>query len=264
MNIGKVVSEEISPVNVEAISFLRGDYVDSFFLRPATPQIVSDITHSLKNKSSHINTLPTKVLKHLSPLISGPLSVAINKSFSSSIFSDSMKQARIVPIKKPGVSTDMNNYRLIFILPVISEVYEKVVHRQLYSYKCRKKILFYSQFEFQSRVSTVHAIINHIQYLYDAIDQGHVVLSLFLDIRKAFDSVNHNILLSKLQYYGIRGRALEWFRPYLSNRSQYTVVGGETSGILNITHGISQSSVLEPLLFYLIHSLSSKRNTLLY
>ena len=96
----------------------------------------------------------------------------------------------------------------------------------------------------------MHAISNHIQYLYDAIDQGHVVLSLFLDFRKAFDSVDHNIL-SKLQHYGIRGSALAWFRSYLSNRSQYTVVGGETSGVLNITHGIPQGFVLEPLLFLL-------------
>ena len=136
------------------------------------------------------------------------LSAIINKSFSTGIVSDTMKIARVVPIKKPGEPTDMNNYRPISILPAI-KIFKKIMHRQLYSHLCNKSILFHSQFGFRKKISTIHAIINHVQYLYESIDAGNIVFFLFLDFRKALDSIGHRILFYKLIFYWVRGTALK-------------------------------------------------------
>ena len=123
-----------------------------------------------------------------------------------------MKIARVVPIFKSGDPSDANNYRPISVLPTMSKVIEKIVHEQLYKYICLRSILFAKQYGFCSKMSTVQAIIDQTQYLYDTIDAGNVVFSLFLDFRKVFDTVNHEILLSKLNFYGIRGKALALVR----------------------------------------------------
>ena len=194
-----MIADQIPPVNRDPLSFLIGDYADFFFLNPTTPQAVYNIILSLKNKASDINSVPIRVFKFLAPIISAPLSVIINKSFTSGVFPDIMKQAKVVPIKKTGIATDMNNYRPISILPAVSKIFEKIVHNQLYSYLRCKNIFYHNQIGFQCKILTIHAIINHVQYLYDSIDSCNIVLSLLLDFRKAFDLIDHKIL-SKLLY----------------------------------------------------------------
>ena len=211
--------------------------------------MVCNVISSLKNKNAHVTTFPTSVLKYIAPIVSLPISVLISKSLSTGHFPDSMKVARIVPLKKPGDPTDMGNYRPISILPIISKVFEKVVHSQLYRYLNHKKILYANQYGFRPKTSTTQAIINHTQYLYDSIDAGNYIISIFLDFAKAFDTVDHNILLSKLHFYGIRGVAHACFQSYLFNGKQYTTVNGHTSVTSTITHGVPQGSIVGPLLF---------------
>jgi len=229
--------------------FLRGDFPHSFFFTPVIPSDIETCIENLKNKSCNINLIPAKILKFLKTIISPPLSSIINNSLSKGIFPSSMKYARVIPIFKGGNDDNMNNYRPISILHIFSKIFEKIVHKQLYSYLEKNSIFYANQFGFRKNKSTVQALTRHIQFLYGELDKGKTTLSIFLDFKKAFDCVDHVILLSKLQFYGVRGTALKWFESYLKNRSQYTEIGNSKSDDCFITHGVPQGSILGPLLF---------------
>ena len=256
-NVGKEISEslhqnpqEIETVNCNHLTYLNdNNFMNSFYFNPCNSLDVISIIKSLKNKKSHINSIPVSVLKFISNLISPIISHIINKSIQASIFPDSLKNARVTPIYKSGEKYKANNYRPISVLPTFSKIFEKILYHQLYKYLETNNILFKHQYGFRNKMSTNQAIINHLQYLYDSLDSGKTIFSLFLDFKKAFDSVNHEILLSKLNSYGIRGSALELFKSYLTNRTQVTYVNKTVSNSNLISHGVPQGSVLGPLLF---------------
>ena len=166
-------------------------------------------------------------------------------------FPDSLKKARVIPIYKEGEKHDINNYRPISILPIMSKIFEKIAYKQLYEYLEQNSYLYNNQIGFRSRKSTTHAILNFLQHLYKNLDSGKIIFSIFLDFKKAFDSVNHTILLSKLEKYGIRGHALDWFCSFLTNRQQYVSIDNENSDTKLIEYGVPQGSILGPLLFLL-------------
>ena len=133
-----------------------------------------------------------------------------------------MKVARVLPIYKAGDEKSVSNYRPISLLSDINKIFEKLILKRLNSYVSRFGILSDDQFGFRPKLSTSHALLNQIQYIYDTLDDGDLVFSLFLDFRKAFDSINIPILLSKLKFYGIRGPPFRLLESYLTNRKQYT------------------------------------------
>ena len=190
-----------------------------------------------------------ELLKYIRNIVAPVLASIVSKSLSTGEFPDSLKVARVVPIPKPGDPTKISNYRPISILPTLSKIFERVVYKQLYSYLEVNDILFSDQYGFRAGRSTSHAILNQLQFVYSNLDNGNLVLSIFLDFRKAFDSVNHDILLSKLNFYGVRGLAHSWFCSYLDNRMQYTAVGDARSPLEKIRFGVPQGSLLGPLLF---------------
>ena len=143
----------------------------------------------------------------------------------------------------------MNNYRPISLLPSLSKVLEEIVHHRLYKFLDMQDILYSNQFGFRPKHSTIHAVTNFVAYVQNSIEQKNPTVSVLLDLSKAFDTIDHKILLAKLNNYGVRGIALEWFRSYLTGRSQYVSYKDTNSDSLFISCGVPQGSVLGPLLF---------------
>ena len=181
--------------------------------------------------------------------VSLPLSIIVNKSLESGIVPTDMKLAKVIPIYKSKIKTDFGNYRPISLLPASSKILEKIVHQRLYSFCTKHAILFKNQFGFRSKHSTTNAIAKLYAHVTKSNANKLSTLAVFLDLSKAFDTIDHNILLSKLKHYGIRGVALEWFRSYLSNRRQFVTYRDTSSEIRDVACGVPQGSVLGPLLF---------------
>ena len=231
---------------------------NSFFLSPVTSADVEKVIMSLKNKKAPNHMYSIQSLKFISNLVSPLLSHLINKSFTCGKFPDCLKIARVTPIFKSGEKDKPDNYRPISILPVLSKIYEKIVFNQLYSYLDHFELLKPSQFGFRKNMSMSDAILNTLQYIYDNLDKGYSVVSIFLDLSKAFDCVDHEILLHKLRVYGVRGVALGWFRSYLASRQQYVTFNNKLSERRSVDCGVPQGSIPGPLLFLIVINIFPK------
>ena len=145
-----------------------------------------------------------------------------NKCILSGVYPDSLKIARVIPIFKGGDKNDISAYRPISILTQINRIFEKLLRDRLYSFF--KDKLYEKQFGFRPKNSTEHPVLDLKENIYENCSKKQISCILFLDLKKAFDSVSHSILLSKLEYYGVQGSALNLFKSYLSNRKQLTCV----------------------------------------
>ena len=175
----------------------------------------------------------------------------INESLRTGICPSELKLARVVPIFKSGDPSLLTNYRPISILSFFSKAFERIVYDYLFDFICTNNILYDYQFGFRPKHSTQQAIITLIDKITKSLDNGDIVISLFIDLKKAFDTVDHRILLRKLYAHGIRGTMLKWIESYLSGRTQYVVFDGQESEIHGVQCGVTQGSILGPLLFIL-------------
>ena len=178
-----------------------------------------------------------------------PFTHVANLSLVTGIFPKELKRANVVPIFKAGDVQIFTNYRPVSILPVFSKIMERIMYNRLLSFLNKYNILYAYQFGFREKYSTYLALITLTEKISEALEAGNHVIGIFLDFSKAFDTVNHEILLLKLEHYGIRGVALDWFKSYLNDRQQYVTYNNCRSSISNVNCGVPQGSILGPLLF---------------
>ena len=224
----------------------------SMYMIPTESDEISKIIKSLKTKKStgHDNISIT-MLKSLHSELSKPLASIINMSLVKGIIPNTMKLAKVIPIYKAKNKELFTNYRPISLLPVISKIPENIVHNRLYSFLTKCDILYAGQYGFRPKHSTINAITQFSHNILSSIDARQQSIAVYLDLSKAFDTIDHSILLKKLEHYGIRGIALEWFKSYLTEREQFVRYKCVDSKVLTISCGVPQGSVLGPLLFIL-------------
>ena len=221
--IGPSLASEIKipNSNIFVNNFLLSNTEHCFCFHLVTQSDILQIIKNFKNKSSagydNINAIFTKKLQNQ---LTHPLTKLVNQSLSTGIFPEKLKIAKIIPLYKKSDDDIMNNYRPISLLPVFSKIFEKVVQKQLYDYLMTNNLLSESQHGFRENHSTETAVIELTDYLKSQLDNKHNPLCLFLDLSKAFDTINFDILLLKLQHLGIKNVALNWFKNYLTNRMQ--------------------------------------------
>ena len=201
-------------------------------------------------KAVGVDGLNLRLLKLAAEFIAKPLTVLFNLSIHTGQVPDEFKIAKIIPIHKGG-SYEPQNFRPISLLPAISKILEKAVHQQLYSYLNDNGILSERQSGFRPLHSTSTCLTEIVDFLLDNMNSKKLTGSIFLDLRKAFDVIPHDLLLKKMKYYGIRNSELEWFSRYLINRQQCVSIKGTTSALLEVKSGIPQGSILGPLIFCL-------------
>ena len=250
--IGKSYADNIPQSTKHFSEYLRNKQENSFYFIPTNPVEISQMIDKLKPKRcSGIDRIPCKLIKELKHELLIPLTIIVNNSLESGTVPEGMKIAKIIPLFKAKNKSELSNYRPISILPSLSKVLEKIVHKRLYNYAQSHNILFESQYGFRNKRSTINAVTEFVLKTLSNIDEGKLTVSLFLDLSKAFDTINHDILLYKLHHYGIRGTALAWFDSYLKNRTHYVSYNKCDSNIRNMTCGVPQGSILGPLLFIL-------------
>ena len=241
---------EVGVSNIPDFSdYLPTSCASSIYLYDCEPEELAKIINELQTGKS--SDIPILLIKKSSPIICTLLAKYFNHCMQEGMFPNELKTGKISPIYKKENEQLLENYRPVSTLAVFGKIFEKIIYSRLYSYLTAQGILHENQFGFRKRHSTNHALNYSVNHVENALNEKKHVLGIFIDLSKAFDTIDHKKLLYKLNNYGIRGNALSLIKSYLSNRYQYTTVLGEESDKLPVLFGVPQGSVLGPLLFLL-------------
>ena len=251
IKVGPDLANNLPSPSRHHLSYLANPTRDSIFLRNTTSEEVKNIILSLKNSSPGWDGICAKILQSSLDSILNPLVHIFNLSFEQGVVPMELKEARVVPIFKKGSHSVVQNYRPISVLPSISKILERLVYNRLISFCEKHKIITDHQFGFRENHNTTSAVAYLVNEIISAYESNESVLGVFIDLQKAFDTIDHKILLDKLNHYGIRGIAYQWFSSYLNNRSQTVDYLGHSSKKQTIQCGVPQGSILGPLLFIL-------------
>ena len=221
----------------------------SIFLSNCSCNEIKEIISEMVNGKS--SDIPIVILKRCSALISPILTQFYNSFMDEGLFPDLLKIGQISPIFKKGNPQLFDNYRPVSTLPVLSKIFEKIIYRRLYNFLIAKNVLYDKQFGFRKNHSTSHAINYSVNHIVKCIENKDHVIGIFLDLSKAFDTISHDKLLTKLDNYGIRGNCFYLLKSYLKSRKQSTKFLNIKSDFEFVQYGVPQGSVLGPLLFLL-------------
>lgn len=251
INVGPQLADKIDqPAGMHYSDYLRSGKELSFKFDPVNATTVRNIINGLKPKtSSGHDGISVKLLKSISSLITDSITFIINQCLETGVFPDRLKLAKVIPLYKKDDPMLLTNYRPISLLPAISKVFERVIYNQIYDHFQNNNLFYESQYGFRSKHSTEMAALEVIDRIIQEIDANQLPITIFLDLSKAFDTLNHDILINKLYHYGIRNNALNLLKSYLTNRKQYVEIENIQSDTELIHTGVPQGSVLGPLLF---------------
>ena len=251
VNIGPPLSSRQNLVKTDNYqNFLKTPLNTKFCFKNINNMTVLKTIESLNSKhSSGYDGISTAILKQLRFEVNKPLTILINQTFNTGIFPDKLKIAKVIPLFKTGDKQLFVNYRPISLLPAVSKVYEKIMYDQIYAYLENNNILYKSQYGFRNKHSTELASLELTDQIVNNMEKKQVPFAIFMDLSKAFDTLNHEILLTKFKYYGIYGTSLNLLESYLKNRFQFVSLNNTNSKYNLITSGVPQGSILGPLMF---------------
>ena len=241
-NIGPTLSANIPQhKNITIKTFLKEKITFSFEFSLLEQETVFKIISKINSKHScgH-DVISTILMKNICSLILSPIALILNQSLSTEIYPDRLKIAKIIPLFKKEDQHKLYNYRPISLLPAFSKIFEKAVFIQLDEYFNKNNLLYKSQYGFRTVHSTELASLEIIDMIGKDLHNGKLPIWVFLDLSKAFDTLDHTILLDKLLYYGIKGTELAWFKSYLTYRTQLVSYNGTNSHTLSIATGVPQ------------------------
>ena len=252
-NIAQKIKQDIPPTRKNFHDYMSRSVQNSFFFTPIKPEEIVAIIKKLDpHKSTGPFSIPNKVLHLLLNEISSILTDIFNLSFTTGKFISKLKTAKVIPIyKKKGSEQEVPNFRPIALLSNLDKIFEKLAHKRFTEFLDKNKTIFDRQFGFRKNHSTNDNLFCLTEAIREKVDKGEFSCGVFLDLQKAFDSVDHNILLTKLEHYGFRGITSKWVRSYLFDRKQYVSVENVASKPMSINCGVPQGSVLGPLFFLL-------------
>ena len=249
--VGNTLAANLPQTGNDPIELIESN-PDNFFCVPATPAEINNIIlHSKSKKSTGFDNIDSYIVKQIAPQIVNQLADIFNKSFLTGIVPSKLKIAKVIPLYKAKDPALFSNYRPISLLPVFSKILERLMYNRLYNFLTEHNILSTNQFGFRKKYSTFLALMDLVDNISKNIDEGNYSIGIFLDLSKAFDTIDHTILLDKLCRYGVRGVTLNWFKHYLNDRKQFVSYNNTTSVSMKVTCGVPQGSILGPLLFIL-------------
>ena len=254
INVGSNLANEIvDPPNKDGVD---ENIIDSnsntIFLTKIEEKELINVVNKFKNKrSTDCDDIDMSLIKNIIIYIAKPLTHICNQSFQTGIFPNRMKTAKVIPIFKNGSKHIFSNYRPISLLPQFSKILEKLFAHRLEDFMEKQKLLSDQQYGFRSNRSTTMAVMELVDKISSNTHNNDYTIGLFIDLKKAFDTIDHRLLIKKLNRYGIRGVANSWIKNYLENRFQYVQINNNKSELLQVTCGVPQGSVLGPKLFIL-------------
>ena len=248
-NIGPKLASKI-PQQTNSVDEFMGDrLLNSILISEVSFEEFSEILCSLKKCAPGYDEIDKDILFLSLPVIGNVLLGLLNFSLTQGVFPSELKVSNIIPLFKAEDPMMFNNYRPVSLLSIFSKIFEKAMYSRVVDFLEMHKILYDKQFGFRKKHSAFMAHMILVDTLIRALQNQEFVIGVFLDFSKAFDTVDHIILLSKLSHYGIRGIALDWFRSYLDGRTQYVTYNDEKSSIKSMVCGVPQGSILGPILF---------------
>ena len=238
-----------APCNHSFRNFLNPEVNYSMHAKPLTENEILKYCSAITTQAVGYDDISPGILKLSIQFISKPLTYLVNQSFKSGSFPEELKTAKVIAIHKSGSKNEIKNKRPISILNVISKIYEKAMHSRLNSFLESHNLIIANQHGFRHNHSTESAILNFTKHIYEALNNHKYAIGVFLDFSKAFECIEHDILIAKLENIGIRGNFLGLISDYLKNRKQAVYYQGEFSDFKYLKYGVPQGSILGPLLF---------------